>query len=1359
MVYEELVIIAEDILSNHSAQLRTGQQHQSWRPTWRDNNQFKRTADPKPEPEAKKPPAAAPTPPYTKASITCNSCGQKGHYSRECPKKKNRVNAVDVEPNDDQEESNEDPHEENEPDDNASYDGEADINPESFIGVIENGNGAYHDLDLPILAIECDICPTLSIAEVQAATHRPQEWDSSLKVSNVEDARLMKCKPDQGKAHLTGKTNLTTIMIDTKELPCLLDSGASCSIVSQQLLQTILPKWKDLLLPINHAQFHSCSDQLEALGVIELPLIFPHTRGKDRFFTIGNENKKKKFSFKDHHLPDTSVQTSIAAVKQEPLTLQNFVNEDLAESHINPKLSQPERAGLVQLLFNMRDAFATADQPLGAIKGHEVVIELTTHRPYPPLLRRPPYPASPRSREALEAHVDELVKLNVLRKVGHNEVVEITTPVIVAWHNGKSRMVGDFRALNTYTAADRYPIPKISETLNNLARAKFITSMDVLKGFHQNVIARDSRQFLRIILHKGIYEYLRMPFGIKNAPSHFQRMMDIEFRRELDEKWVIIYIDDIIIMSSDWDEHLSRIKRILTIVINMNMKISLKKCNFGFSKITALGHIVSGIAIGIDQNKVAAVLQKPIPQSKKEMQSFLGFAGYYRQHIKDFAAMTKSLTELCKLEVVYEMTQERISAFHLITKKLTTAPLLLFPQWEYPFILYVDASMTGLGAALHQVQEISGIIREGPIVFISRQLKASEAKYGASQLECLCLVWALEKLHYYLDGSAFDVVTDCTALRSLLNMKTPNRHMLRWQIAIQEYRGNMTIKHRAGNVHKNADGLSRWALPNDPSNPAYDPEDEDRPFPIMGIHVSTFSDEFFQLVRDSYVRNTNAHKLCTLLSKDCKDQSLAQSLDEPWKKSYSEGRFSLFDGLLYHRTKHTSVITLADRPTIGTILHECHDSVSAGHLAEDQTLDRVESTAWWPGWRSDTSEYCTTCDRCQKANRATGKQFGLLQSIAEPTKPWDIINMDWVTSLAPGGSCSHNACLVVVDRFSKAPIFVPCFKEDSAMDTAILFWNRVMPRTGIPRIIISDRDPKFTSEFWTGLHAMLGTKLSFSTAYHPQTDGLAERMIQTLEDMVRRFCAYGLEFKDNDGYTHDWVSLLPILELAYSTSIHATTGKAPALLEKGWLPNLPRDFLKRDLVDIHPTAVTYATMFEKAWLHAARSIEAAVAYNKDRWDKTHKEPDFKVGDLVLISTANFNNLSGPRKVRDQFVGPFAIRALHGKNAIEVVLTEEFGRKHPTFPVSLAKHYHEPDQSKFPNRIGAPPIPPPVEPDQQPTAIHKVLKEKRVKVQGKDIKMYLVRYKNTGTDFDKWLSEKDIPDSSILLRRFRSEKKH
>ena len=147
----------------------------------------------------------------------------------------------------------------------------------------------------------------------------------------------------------------------------------------------------------------------------------------------------------------------------------------------------------------------------------------------------------------MEKHIADLIKLNVLRKIGHNEEVEITTPVIIACNNDKSRMAGDFRALNNYTVPDRYPIPRIAETLTNLTQAKYITSMDALKGFHQNKVTDRARKYLRIITHKGVYEYLRMPFGIKNAPSHFQRMMNSIFTSELSEGWLIVYIDDIII--------------------------------------------------------------------------------------------------------------------------------------------------------------------------------------------------------------------------------------------------------------------------------------------------------------------------------------------------------------------------------------------------------------------------------------------------------------------------------------------------------------------------------------------------------------------------------------------------------------------------------------------------------------------------------------------------------------------------------------------------------------------------------------------------------------------------------------------
>ncbi|MBW0464180.1 hypothetical protein O181_003895 [Austropuccinia psidii MF-1] len=256
--------------------------------------------------------------------------------------------------------------------------------------------------------------------------------------------------------------------------------------------------------------------------------------------------------------------------------------------------------------------------------------------------------------------------------------------------------------------------------------------------------------------------------------------------------------------------------------------------------------------------------------------------------------------------------------------------------------------------------------------------------------------------------------------------------------------------------------------------------------------------------------------------------------------------------------------------------------------------------------------------------------------------------MELVTGLPPGGDRSYNACLVIFYRFSKTTIFLTCHKDDTAMDTALLIWNRVVSWTQILTNIISDRDPKFTSALWTNLHQLFGTKLFFSTAYHPQTDGLAGRMIQTLEDMVRIFCAYGLEFEDCDRFTNDWCTLLPALEFAYKTSINASTNQTPAILEKGWNPKLPQDSLRKYLVEIHPTAASFKKILDKTRKHAVRCIKDSFAYTKEKWDKSHAMPDFKVGDLVLVSTTNFNNIKGCKNLKDSFSGPFSLRPSMGK---------------------------------------------------------------------------------------------------------------
>ncbi|MBW0479712.1 hypothetical protein O181_019427 [Austropuccinia psidii MF-1] len=200
-----------------------------------------------------------------------------------------------------------------------------------------------------------------------------------------------------------------------------------------------------------------------------------------------------------------------------------------------------------------------------------------------------------------------------------------------------------------------------------------------------------------------------------------------------------------------------------------------------------------------------------------------------------------------------------------------------------------------------------------------------------------------------------------------------------------------------------------------------------------------------------------------------------------------------------------------------------------------------------------------------------------------------------------------------------------------------LLWIRAILHAGLFNNIISERDPKFKSALWTNLHRFFGTKLSFSKAYHPQKDGLAERMIQTLKDMIRRLCAYGLELKDSDGFTHDWRTLIPELELAYKTSVYSSTGQTPAMLEKGWNPRLPADTLRKDLIEIHPTASSFKIMLDKVKHHANQSMDDTFDYSKQKWDKSHKVPDFKVGDLVLVSTFNFNNIKGPKKLEDSYV--------------------------------------------------------------------------------------------------------------------------
>ncbi|MBW0552141.1 hypothetical protein O181_091856 [Austropuccinia psidii MF-1] len=341
----------------------------------------------------------------------------------------------------------------------------------------------------------------------------------------------MKTKPNRGKGYTACNSCITEVVIDNKPTKCLLDPGDFCSCVGKSFPKTCVSNFEHQLLPIDGLKFNSARNQMKELGIFETNVILPHINGnlritvevivmencssthfilgndylimygielhnnKERYFTIG-DNRRQEFPF----LPFKR-QITVNKVSPVNLELEKLKSEPLKEAEISLHLTDKQENELSSLLYDHKGEFASDKEPLGEIIGHEVDIILNIEIPYPPLWKRPAYPASPKSREALETHIKELLDLGVIRKVGHNEEVEIPTPVIVAWHNGKSRMVGDFRALNTYTVPDRYQIPKIQISLTQISQEVYITTMDALKGFHQNVVKPRGRKYFRIIVH------------------------------------------------------------------------------------------------------------------------------------------------------------------------------------------------------------------------------------------------------------------------------------------------------------------------------------------------------------------------------------------------------------------------------------------------------------------------------------------------------------------------------------------------------------------------------------------------------------------------------------------------------------------------------------------------------------------------------------------------------------------------------------------------------------------------------------------------------------------------------------------
>lgn len=507
-------------------------------------------------------------------------------------------------------------------------------------------------------------------------------------------------------------------------------------------------------------------------------------------------------------------QHSVINAAESKETSKSDLSFNFGDSPIPPEWKER----VTKKLNEKPEVFAHHDLDFGCTDKVKHHIKLHDDTPFKHRAR----PIYPQDIEAVRKHLQELLEAGVIRE---SESPYSSPIVVVRKRNNDVRLCIDYRKLNLQTVKDAYALPNLEDTFSALTGSKWFTVLDLKSGYYQIEVDEADKAKTAFVTPLGFWEFNRMPQGITNAPSTFQRLME-KCVGDMNLKEVLVFLDDLIIFSETLEEHESRLMRVLARLKEYGLKLSPEKCKFFQTRVRYLGHIVSEDGVETDSEKLEALKTWPIPKNLKELKSFLGFSGYYRRFIKDYAAIIRPLNDLTrgypplrkhsKVKVKSDQYHDPRQpfegrwtcncqrAFETIIEKLTTAPVLGFADSKLPYMVHTDASTTGLGAALYQEQE--GKLKA--IAFASRGLSRSESRYPAHKLEFLALKWSVtEKFHDYLYGNDFTVVTDSNPLTYILTTARLDATGYRWLAALSNF--SFKLQYRAGKQNLDADGLSR----------------------------------------------------------------------------------------------------------------------------------------------------------------------------------------------------------------------------------------------------------------------------------------------------------------------------------------------------------------------------------------------------------------------------------------------------------------------------------------------------------------------------------------------------------------------
>lgn len=898
---------------------------------------------------------------------------------------------------------------------------------------------------------------------------------------------------------------------------------------------------------------------------------------------------------------------------------------------------------------------------------HFIPLLENTTPPYGPI-----YSLSETELSALSTYLEDNLKKGFIRPSSSPAGAPI---LFVKKKDGTLRLCVDYRGLNKITVKNRYPLPLIHEMLDRLTGSSIYTKLD-LRGAYNLVRIKEGEEWKTAFRTRyGHFEYTVMPFGLTNAPATFQALINDALRPYLDV-FIIVYLDDILIFSKSPEEHKNHVCKVLDILLRHGLYVNSDKSCFNQQHIDFLGYRISSQGISMDPSKLSSISEWPQPTSLKDIQSFLGFANFYRRFIDNYAKIAQPLTNLLRKDVPFIVDEKVIHSFNHLKSCFMGPKILQHFDPQLDIILETDASDFAIGGVLSQVNS-DGTTH--PIAYYSRKLSPAEQNYPISDKEMLAIVASVMEWRKYLEGShsPFLILTDHKNLEYFMTMKSLNRRQARWAEMLSGF--TYKIKYSPGKKNAKADALSRRRDYQKISEEEKHHNDRvlippDKISICAVVHSKNKGLQENNLCEKSDTQ-TN-HSIIDLirdnLLKDSLYLQIKSYLDNPNASHTKNVGYNIKNNVLYFHNR----VYVPDIDCIRLkIIQEFHDSQNAGHFGSRKTFNLVHRYYHWPKIKQYIQSYVKTCDTCHRNKSPRHKPHGFLKPLEIPRRPWSSIGMDFIVKLP--NSQGYDSILCVVDRFTKMAHFIPCLETIDSVNLANLFVIHIFKHHGLPESIISDRGPLFLSNFWQSLLRQLKVNSQLSSAYHPQTDGQAERTNAILEQYLRMYCNYSQD---------DWVQFLPFAEFSYNNALQDSINKTPFEANYGFHPVFSPDYQDSSLF---PMTANYMQKLEEIQDNLAASIRKAQLSQSHYYDKKKLQISFNINDKVWLLRKFIKTQRPCDKLDYKRLGPFEISEKINDVAYRLRLPINM-KMHNVFHVSLLEKYHF-----DPNPLRIQPPPPPV----------------------------------------------------------------